>query len=309
MADGPLSRRALLTGAGLAVGAGALGPIVNVPRAGAGAVPVAESGVGVPAAAPPAGVKRSLRLNAFDFWPEDSQDGRFVSALGAYTNVNPGSVEAVVRLPDGATLTRVDWKLTNNSGAKRSVQVYRLTWPFLSLSLLGSTVAGSSVALQSVSTVLNTTPVDPNVYLLRMATPTNGTAGIYTAELFYTDPSVSLRLVNPQVRKLDTRQPGLLSGKLTPHQARTLLLTPELSAGAAAALLSLTVTATEGAGFLSLFPAGEDKPLASTINWSAQDQTLASSVTVAVSAAGGIGILCGGFGQTHAVIDLVGSYV
>jgi hypothetical protein len=46
---------------------------------------------------------RSLRLSGFDFWPDETEDGRFVSASGTFTSVSAGNIEALVRLPNGAT--------------------------------------------------------------------------------------------------------------------------------------------------------------------------------------------------------------
>ncbi|MFO1536443.1 MAG: hypothetical protein ACKOVH_01235, partial [Actinomycetota bacterium] len=114
--------------------------------------------------------------------------------------------------------------------------------------------------------------------------------------------------VNPQVRKLDTRTPGPLSGAIVGGQTKTLALTPQPPANAASALVNLTITDTTGAGFLSLFPAGTAWPSTASINWSASGQTLATSVTVAVSSAGAINIYAGGGGSAQVVVDLLGYY-
>ena len=114
--------------------------------------------------------------------------------------------------------------------------------------------------------------------------------------------------VVPQVRKLDTRDPGPLTGKIVSGQTKTLSLGPDVPAGAAAALVNLTIDQTEASGFLSLFAADIPWPQTSSINWFGPGQTLASSVTVAVSPAQAIKILAGGPGATHVVVDLLGYY-
>ncbi len=63
-----------------------------------------------------------------------------------------------------------------------------------------------------------------------------------------------LSQLSPQARKLDTRNPGPLTGKIITGQTKTLALTPELIVGAKSALVNLTITNTEGSGFLGLFP-------------------------------------------------------
>jgi hypothetical protein len=323
MGDGPISRRALLAGAGVAAGAGSLAPIVQARAAGAGLAGPVQKGVAGPGPVPVVEggqatadattsalvVHRSLRLSGFDFGPDHFSDGRFVSASGTFTDVANGNTEALVRLPAGAKPTSVQWKVLNTTGTT-TVAMYQLSWPLISLASVGFSIVGPSAAgLQTINTTISATPIDPNLYIVRMPTLTNGTRALYTAELFYDDPNVSLRLLQKQVRKLDTRRAGPLHGKFAPGQTRKLTLAPEVPAGAAAALVNLTVTNTVGVGFLTLFPAGTPNPGTSSINWSSSGQTLANSATVAVSAATqSIFIFCNGFGAADVIVDLVGYY-
>ena len=309
MSESSVSRRAWLAGLGAAAGAGVLHPVVTAPGAGATAGPQ------LPAAGPSAipqafTASRSLKLNAFDFWPDQPQDGRFVSASGTFTSINNGNIEALVRLPDGAVPSRVQWRVLNSSGTTRSVSIYRISWPFLSLSSAGFTSVASSTSLQTFDTAITGGAADPNVYLLRMATLTTGTVAVYTAEFFYDDPAVMFRPVTPQARKLDTRQPGPLTGRIVNGSTKVLPLTPELPAGASLALVNLTVTNTEGFGFLTLYPAGQTAPGTSSINWYTTGQTVANSATVAVSAGGAVAIHGGGAGAAKAdvIVDLLGYY-
>jgi hypothetical protein len=250
---------------------------------------------------------RSLRFSGFDFEPDQFEDGRFVSASGTFTSVTAGNIEVLVRLPAGATPTRVQWKVLNTAGTT-AVVAYQVQWPFVVLASAGFSTVGASTGLQTIDTALTAAPADPNLYLLRMPTLTNGTRALYTAELFYDDPNLSLRLLQPQVRKLDTRAAGALHGKFVPGRTRTLSLGPQVPAGSVAALVNLTVTNTVGVGFLNLYPAGTPRPGTSNINWSGSGQSLANSATVAVSASSAINIFCNGFGNADVVVDLVGFY-
>jgi len=315
MGDGALSRRALLAGAGLAAGAAgasSLGPIMQAGAVAAVAkpppVPVVKGGaVTADATVSSLVAHRSLRMSGFDFWPDQTEDGRFVSASGTFTSVSDGDIEALVRLPIGAKPTSATWKVLNTAGTT-AVVVYQVGWPFVVLSSAGFASVGASPGLQTITTALTATPADPNLYLVRMPTLKNGTRALYTVELFYDDPNVALKLLAAQVRKLDTRRPGALHGKFTPGVTKPLLVGPEVPSNSAAALLNITVTNTAGVGFLTLYPFGKPNPGTSSINWSSSGQTIANSATIAVSPGSHINIFCNGFGNADVVIDLVGYY-
>jgi hypothetical protein len=84
-------------------------------------------------------------------------------------------------------------------------------------------------------------------------------------------------------------------------------------AGATAILCNLTVTATEGAGFLGLYSnALASWPGTSSINWVVKDTDTANTLTTAVDATGKLKVTIGGQGvatKTHFVIDVVGYYI
>jgi hypothetical protein len=77
-----------------------------------------------------------------------------------------------------------------------------------------------------------------------------------------------------------------------------------------AAMLNVTVTQTEGSGFLRVNGAdssGERPvPKTSNINWFATNQTLANQVLTTVGSENGIDVFCGGGGRTHVVVDIMG---
>lgn len=80
-------------------------------------------------------------------------------------------------------------------------------------------------------------------------------------------------------------------------------------AGATAISVNVTLTATMGGGYLTLYPAGVATPTASTINWSATGQSLANAVQLAVSTGRQITIFGGGVGTTHVILDVMGYYL
>jgi hypothetical protein len=105
----------------------------------------------------------------------------------------------------------------------------------------------------------------------------------------------------PTKRVLDTRVTG---GKLNADEERVVTLdgVPGFARGA---VINLTVTETEGAGFVAVFPANVGWPGTSSINWSAPDQNIANAVLTAVDDTSRIRIR-GGVNRTQVVIDLVG---
>jgi hypothetical protein len=77
-------------------------------------------------------------------------------------------------------------------------------------------------------------------------------------------------------------------------------------AGATAVALNVTVTGTRSPGFLTVYPSGTDRPVASNLN-SGWNHTIANAVIVPVGADGRIKVYAGG-GATDVVIDVVGYY-
>ncbi|HKA03205.1 MAG TPA: CHRD domain-containing protein [Acidimicrobiales bacterium] len=114
------------------------------------------------------------------------------------------------------------------------------------------------------------------------------------------------------LRAYDSR---LGDGKLQAGQTRTIGLASGKDAsganqiavpvGATAALVNLTITDTEGAGFVKMYSAAISEPATSSINWSQSDQNLAVSTPVAVDSQGRIK-LTGGVNSTNVVVDVIG---
>lgn len=74
--------------------------------------------------------------------------------------------------------------------------------------------------------------------------------------------------------------------------------------------LNVTVTETEGAGFLRVFatdPSGTlPEPETSNVNWFADGQTFGNFVLSGVGPEFGVEIYCGGAGRAHVIVDVQG---
>lgn len=154
-----------------------------------------------------------------------------------------------------------------------------------------------------------------------VANPTGFYVNIHTAAL--TDGAIrgqlaaasddvgGLRMLGEPLRIYDSR---VAASRLEADQSRTVDLTtgiagaPALPLGARAALITLTVTETTDAGFLTAYSNSlTGLPGTSTVNWSGSNQNVATTTTVLVDGAGRIKVTAGPRG-THFVVDLVGYY-
>jgi O-glycosyl hydrolase len=109
-------------------------------------------------------------------------------------------------------------------------------------------------------------------------------------------------------RILDTRSGG---GTLAGSEARDL---PILGVGGvpastvSAVVLNVTVTDPTSTGFLTVFPSGTSRPLASNLNW-APGVTIPNLVTVKVGGNGQVTLFQSGPGTAQVVVDVAGYYV
>jgi len=128
------------------------------------------------------------------------------------------------------------------------------------------------------------------------------------------DVDQTLRWTDPK-RLFDSRTDG---DKIAAQETITVpVLDPTGTTFLRAALLNITVTETEGAGFLRVnqTPVGGGDPVAgdyrpdletSNVNWSQEGQTLANLAFTGVGGETGVDIYCGGAGRAHVVVDLQG---
>ncbi len=121
-----------------------------------------------------------------------------------------------------------------------------------------------------------------------------------------------ITLLTP-LRIYDSRTDTVLLGgaKLAAGQAITVAVSvPDETRFLMAAFLNVTITETEGSGFLRVH--GSDSsgerpvPVTSNINWSQNGQTLANLALTTVGSEAGVDIFAGGGGRTHVVVDVQG---
>jgi PQQ-like domain len=116
---------------------------------------------------------------------------------------------------------------------------------------------------------------------------------------------VAYTAVKP-VRLLDTRSSG---GPLGAGRSRNLTVagvSPGAPAGATAAIINVTVTSTTAPSFLTVYPTGNARPLASNLNWAA-GKTVANLVAVRLGAGGAV-TLYNSSGSANVVVDLEGYF-
>lgn len=118
---------------------------------------------------------------------------------------------------------------------------------------------------------------------------------------FVKAPSAGYEPINAS-RLMDSRQgaAGPLPGGQTWSRK---VATGQVPAHANAVVLNVTVTDPRGAGYVSVFPTGKPKPLASNLNY-VTGQTVANAVVVPVGADGEISFFT--TTTTHLVVDVVG---
>ena len=111
-------------------------------------------------------------------------------------------------------------------------------------------------------------------------------------------------------RLLDTRTAGG-GGKIPANTTRDL---PILGQGGvpatnvSAVVLNTTVTETTAGGYLTVFPSGTTKPVASNLNWSA-GATIPNLVTVKVGDNGKVSLYQSGPGTAQVIVDVAGYYL
>jgi hypothetical protein len=107
------------------------------------------------------------------------------------------------------------------------------------------------------------------------------------------------------VRVLDTRS-GVGAPKAAVPAHGTLTLNPGAAGGAVPVVLNVTVTGGKANGFLTVYPHGQPRPLASSLNWST-GQTVANAVIVAAGD-GSVSIYNGSGATVQVVVDRNGEF-
>jgi hypothetical protein len=305
--DRRFSRRGILAGLGVGAGAVTVGAIASE----AGATSLLGAGASDPfdpATAPTGDVRpQAVTLTpglTYEFLDPTEFIGqaaspRELNLSGATTAPAGGILFAPIRLPLGAMLREITVSYLN-PGAAMSVTLFKMT--------LGGmyTPVAPSVPLPPGAGGLSVTmnPTEPAVdgsttYMVDIGSFAAGQflQGVRAGYIALPQAFVAISPIN---RVLDTRITG---GKLLPNEERVIDL--HVPTAARAAVINLTVTGTEIAGFVAVFPADVAYPGNSSINWSATNQNLANGVITATDPAGKVKIR-GGVNPTDVVIDVQG---
>jgi len=123
-------------------------------------------------------------------------------------------------------------------------------------------------------------------------------------------PLMSLRTPH---RAFDSREDNVLLGGDKIEAEEAVIVTvgvPDEMRFLSSVFLNVTITETEGAGFLTVFPSDlsgkNPMPETSNINWSEDGQTLANLALSGVGGENGVEVFCGGLGRTHFIVDIQG---
>ena len=116
------------------------------------------------------------------------------------------------------------------------------------------------------------------------------------------------RPIAPQ-RAYDSRQQFGGPGQFTNGETRSISIAgvvPGVPANAVGLACNITVTSTADAGFLSVYPTGQARPTASTINWSTSGLTIANGSIVGAGTGGAISVYaeCTTSPATEVIVDV-----
>ena len=130
----------------------------------------------------------------------------------------------------------------------------------------------------------------------------------------YYDANPQLNLLPTPIRVYDSR-PGanpasVAKGTLANNETRVIDCTfsGAVPAGAAAAMVTLTLTGTSAGGFMALWRNGLADPGTSSINWDHSGTNVAVTTVVALDAAAKLIARTGPNASTHFIIDVIGFY-
>ena len=304
------SRRAVLTGIGVAGGVGLLGEAITTPASASQRPGVADGPANTPtglttiASAPQANV--SYQYRAFiDFLPGDTLSaGRTWGGIGAFTSGSSDLLAATFDATPGAVLHDIEWYAYNTATITWSVGLWAAGNGFLVHVLDGTLPAGTTVKASKFSIPASTNgpyPAGTRV-VAWINTSTDGSAQVNGVRLGFTHGARSTVLRETPVRAYDSRSHTHLAG----GTSRTVSLASWLPADAQGAILSLSVLNTHGAGVLQVAPAGSSSE-AFVASWARTGDKSTNTLTSNVSLSRAVTVTSiHGSGQTDFILDLIG---
>jgi hypothetical protein len=307
------SRRAVLTGIGVAGGAGLLGEVIATP---ASAVIRPGSSVRPAPASNPSGFtsissapQQNVSYKFASFWDFSNADtlsaGRTWGGNGMYT---PGSTDPLVATfdaPPGAVLHDVEWYVSNTVEASWGVDVWapgRSAGDLIASGLIPAGT-GAITATKAAIPSAGNGPYPAGTRIIPfITTSTNGSIQVNGVRVGFTQGALNQVMRSTPVRAYDSRSHTPLGG----GTSRTVSLSSWLPAGAQAAVLSLSVLNTHGAGVLQVSPSGSSsEAFAST--WARSGDKSTNTVVSDVSLSRAVTVTSiHGSGQTDFILDLIG---
>ena len=127
-----------------------------------------------------------------------------------------------------------------------------------------------------------------------------------------TPPAGPLVALLTPVRVFDSRVDSPFPGhrKLQSGESVGVSVGPAVEGFPSAVFINVTITETEGAGYLVVFASDSTGarpiPPTSNINWSTTGVTLANLALTAVGGENTVAVHCDGGGRTHVVVDVYG---
>jgi hypothetical protein len=242
-------------------------------------------------------------LDGLAFLPDNPMLHPRTSNTGAgYTTSAAFRLDAALVVPVGSLLKEISIAYSAPAPASSpGMLIFRQPFGDV-LQMVGSVNLPESPAQSVVTSQLNEAVDGSATYNLQFFVGfTIPTAFVYAVRVGYVPPPQAFVPLSPSKRVLDTRLTG---GKLSPNEERIVTLdgVPSFAHGA---VVNLTVTETEGAGYVAVFPAGSTWPGNSSVNWSGPDENVANAVLTGTDANGRVAIR-GGVNRAQVVIDLVG---
>jgi hypothetical protein len=308
--DQQVTRRNLLVGASAAAGALAVGTMATR----ADGAPLARDGDSIFGPAGEARESQPTGMTASAFTPTpglaylvldptellgvDAFD-RTVQLVGVRTTAATGALLTPVRLPIGATLKEVTLLYVSPTTAF-TFGAFRMAVGGNYTPVAAPSPAPAGGGSLSATASFTEAEVDGSFSYFAFVQFPAANQFVQGVRIGYVPPAQAFVPISPVKRVLDTRLSG---GKLQPNEERVVPL--GVPSFAKAAVANLTVTETEVAGFVAVFPANVPWPGNSSINWSATNQNLANGVITATDSTGNVRIR-GGVNPTHVVIDVQG---
>ncbi len=298
-----ISRRRLIAGAGAGAGALAVGGHMDI----ASAAPTGAAASTGPVAASlgPAAIVPGLEyqmINPWVFLPVDFGgttnhvgDGSIYSSVGLTCGLN---------LPLGARLQQIEMLGHFTAAGSIGFSLYRINndagATFQQVGAVTSVTASGAGTFSGVQTLDEAITESATYEIVTGAT--SAAAAIRCLKLGFVPPYRRIAQIAPN-RIYNTRDTVGLT-KIDSNEERVVDLSSVVPAGATAAIINITTTGQEGAGYLALFQDGITWPGNSSINFIA-NADVANSAIVTVSTARKIK-LRGGVAKTHVILDVTG---